>query len=255
MSARRWTFAAALLATVGAASVARADRLEEAWRRGNEAYLRGDHAAAVTAYEGLERQGVVSADLYYNLGDAYFRRGAVGRAIWSFERALVLDPDDEDARYNLEQARKVAARAAKDRIEGADREPAWIRLVTSVDPSAVAWAFALSYVGFFLLLLIRRGVGPERRAALAAAAAVLGVGAALAGALLFGRSRLDQVPFGVVLPDTVAVKEGADPNYRTTFDVHAGLRVRLIAQDQDWFRIRLANGLEGWVRAEDVGRL
>jgi SH3-like domain-containing protein len=59
----------------------------------------------------------------------------------------------------------------------------------------------------------------------------------------------------VVLPDKVAVKEGADPNYRTSFEVHAGLKVRLYDQEHDWVRIRLANGLEGWVREEAVGRL
>jgi SH3-like domain-containing protein len=77
----------------------------------------------------------------------------------------------------------------------------------------------------------------------------------MAGSLLAGRAHLDRVPFGVVLPDAVAVKEGADVNYRTSFDLHAGLRVRLLERDQDWLRIRLANGLEGWVRERDVGRL
>jgi SH3-like domain-containing protein len=66
---------------------------------------------------------------------------------------------------------------------------------------------------------------------------------------------LDRTPFGIVLPDALAVKEGADPNYRTSFEVHAGLKVRLADRDQDWVRIRRANGLEGWIRAADVGRL
>jgi SH3-like domain-containing protein len=83
----------------------------------------------------------------------------------------------------------------------------------------------------------------------------LGTGALLAGLLLLGRINLDRIPFGIVLPDMSAVKEGADAGYRTSFDVHAGLRVRLLDRDQDWVRVRLANGLEGWLRAEDVGRL
>ena len=70
-----------------------------------------------------------------------------------------------------------------------------------------------------------------------------------------GRAALERIPFGVVLPDEVAVKEGADPNYRTSFEVHAGLRVRLLDREQDWVRIRLANGLEGWVRDGALGRL
>ena len=61
--------------------------------------------------------------LEFNLGDAYFRKGAVGPAIWAFERALALDPGDEDARYNAEQARKLATARAHDKIEGEDWEP------------------------------------------------------------------------------------------------------------------------------------
>jgi hypothetical protein len=77
----------------------------------------------------------------------------------------------------------------------------------------------------------------------------------VAGLLLLGRMNLDRIPFAVVLPDSVAVKEGADGNFRTSFEVHGGLRVRVLEHEQDWVRVRLANGLEGFVRAEDVGLL
>ena len=106
-----------------------------------------------------------------------------------------------------------------------------------------------------MLLFLRRRAADDSRAALTAGAAILGTGALLAGILLLGRMNLDRIPFGIVLPDMVAVKEGADSAYRTSFEVHAGLRVRLLDRDQDWVRVRLANGLEGWLRAEDVGRL
>ena len=88
---RRWRWSA--LVPIAAGGAARADRVDEAWRRGNEAYLHGDYAAAVAAYEEVDRQGPSSADLAFNLGDAYFRKGALGPAIWAFERALALDPE------------------------------------------------------------------------------------------------------------------------------------------------------------------
>lgn len=243
---------ALLLAAGGAA---RADRLDEAWKRANDAYFKGDYAAAVTAYEQIERQDVVSADLYYNLGVAYFRQGSLGRAIWAFERAGALDPDAEDARFNLAQARKLAERRARDKIEGAEREPLWIRVVTSLPTSTQTWLFLAFYLGAFGLLFWRRRAAEDARAPLSAGAAILAFAALLAGLLLVGRAVLDRVPFGVILPDSVAVKEGADPNYRTSFELHAGLRVRLLEQDQDWVKIRLANGLEGWIRQSDLGRL
>jgi tetratricopeptide (TPR) repeat protein len=254
---RRWAAALAFVSALSTAALARgeATRLEEAWHRGNEAYLRGDYAGAVAAYEQLEHQGLASADLEFNLGNAYFRKGAIGPAIWAFERALTLDPGDEDARYNAEQARKLATARAHDKIEGEDREPVWIRVVTALGPSTETWLFVALYLGFFGALALALRAPAEARAVRGAAAAVLGAAALLAGALLFGRAQLESVPIGIVLPDALAVKEGADLNYRTSFDVHAGLRVRIVEQDGEWVRIRLANGLEGWVRAPDVGRL
>jgi tetratricopeptide (TPR) repeat protein len=247
--------AVALGAPLLAPAAARADRVDEAWKRGNDAYLHGDYDAAVAAYEELDRQGVVSPDLYFNLGDAYFKKAALGRAIWAFERAAALDADDEDVRYNLEQTRKLAARQARDRIEGEDRDPLWIRAVTAVSPSTETWFFLVLYLGLFALLFARRRASEDARPALGAAAAIVAFATLLAGAALAGRVVLARVPFGVVLPDSLAVKEGADVNYKTGFSVHAGLRVRLLEHDQDWLRIRLANGLEGWVRSGDIGRL
>jgi tetratricopeptide (TPR) repeat protein len=245
-----------------AAPRARADLLDDAWRRGNEAYLRGDFRGAVTAYEQLDRQGLRSAHLSYNLGNAYFRQGQLGPAIWAWERALALDPDADDARYNLERARKIVARRVQDKIEGADRDPSWIRLVTELSLSTETWLFAALYVSFFVALGLRvrarraaQVSGTEPTPLWGALAAILGVTAALAAALLVGRVALDRTPFAVVLPDQLAVKEGADSNYRTTFEVHAGLRVRVLEREQGWARVRLANGLEGWVAERDVGLL
>ena len=253
---------AAWVAVVAVPSApARADVLDEAWKRGNDAYLRGDYAGAVAAYEQIDRQQVASSELTFNLGNAYYRRDALGRAMWAWERTLALDPDHDDARYNLERARKVAESRVHDKLEGADRDPAWIRLVGQLTESTEAWLFVVLYLGFFAALLLRlrarrlNAADEGHAAAWGALAAILGVCALLAGALLVGRAAIARVPFGVILPDHVAVKEGADANYKTTFEIHAGLRVRLLERDQDWVRVRLANGLEGWVHDGDVGRL
>ena len=256
MSLRTLAFALMAALALGVfARDSRADLLDEAWKRGNEAHLRGDYTAAAAAYQQLDRQRVISADLYYNLGVTFFRQGQLGRAIWAFERALVVSPDDEDARFNLTQARKLAGQRAHDKLEGVEREPLWTRVVTYLGPSTEVWLFCGLYLGCFALLFLRRSMAHDSRLAVTTAAALLGAGALLAGLLVVGRMNLDRIPFAVVLPDKVAVKEGADTNFRTSFEVHGGLRLRVLEREQDWLRVRLANGLEGFVRVDDVGLL
>jgi len=217
---------------------------------------RGEWKKAVPVY--LEVAPHFATDLAFNLGNAYYRQGNLGRAIWAYERAAALDPDDEDIGYNLKQAHKLADRRVRDKIEGADRDPLWMRVVVALSPGTETWLFVVLYLGFFAALAalwIQRRRGDHARALLGATASILAAAAVLSGLLLAGRAALDRIPFGVILPDAVAVREGADTNYRTSFELHAGLRVRLLDRDQEWLRIRLPNGLEGWVREQDIGRL
>lgn len=254
---RRWLAVAAAALALG--GTARADRLDEAWQRGNEAYLHGQYAAAIAAYQELRDRGARSSDLFFNLGDAYFHSGSLGPAIWAFEEALVLDPGNDDARFNLAAARKRADAQARPgeaaEAPAQDRDPLWVRIVTALSASTETWLFVAAYLGLFGLLFWRQWATSDLRPALGIAAGAFAVAALLTGALLVGRAQLDRLSFGVVLPAGVEVKEGADPTARTSFALHAGARVRLVDTDQDWVRIRLANGLEGWLRAGDVGKL
>lgn len=69
---------------------------------GEAMYEAGNFKAAIDYYEHEIADNQLSADIYYNLGNAYFRNGEIGKAIWGYESALKLDPDHEDALYNLE---------------------------------------------------------------------------------------------------------------------------------------------------------
>lgn len=257
--ARRNTVRAVLLAAalMLVPLVARADLASEVFSRGNEAYWKANYPAAIEAYEQVRSLGVVHEDLYFNLGNAYYRAGQLGPAILNYERALKLDPQQEDVLYNLKTARTLSSRRAHDRIEGADRDPLWIRVVSTFTVSTTTWIFVALYLGCFAALFALRFMSPGlARAGLGAVTVLLVVATVLSGGLLGARAYLEErVVMGVVLPDALAVKDGPDPNYRTAFEVHAGLKVQLLERDQDWVRIRLANGLDGWAREKDVGRL
>lgn len=227
------------------------------FRRGNDAYFHGRYQEAVEAYEQVAALGVVSSDLYYNLGNAYLKAGQLGPAIYNYERALELDPSQGDVRFNLKVARDAARNKGEDRLTGAESQPFWMRVASQVTVNTASWLFLGLWVGLFALLIALHFMAPGfLRTGVWAAFAFLALGTATAGTLLGARLYLaDRVEQAVVLPDVVQVKEGPDPNYQSVFGVHAGLRVRITEKEQDWVRVRLANGLEGWMRERDLGRL
>jgi tetratricopeptide (TPR) repeat protein len=253
-----------LLATLSVGAAAGAQESGElsaskdaTFRRGNEAYFHGRYAEAVEAWERVAALGVISDELYFNLGCAYLKAGQIGPAIYNYERALELDPSREDAQFNLKIARDAARKKGEDKLVGAESTPLWIRAVQPFTVGALSWLFLALYLPLFGLLIARHFLSPGFvRVGLTALTAFVALAALGSGALLGGRLYLaERVERGIVLPDTIAVKEGPDPSYNSSFNVHAGLRVRITETDQDWVRVRLANGLEGWVRQRELGRL
>lgn len=227
------------------------------FRRGNEAYFHGRYQEAVDAYEQVAALGVSSVDLFYNLGNAYLKAGRLGPAIYNYERAVDLDPQSDDVRFNLGVAREAARKKGEDRLAGAEAQPFWMRWAGQVTVNWASWLFASLWLSLFGLLIALHFVQPGfLRVGMWAGFAFLSLATGIAGALLGARLYLaDRVEQAIVLPDVVQVKEGPDPNYQSVFGVHAGLRVRITEKEQDWVRVRLANGLEGWVRERDLGRL
>ncbi len=227
------------------------------FRRGNDAYFHGRYPDAIAAYEHVAALGVVSEDLFYNLGNAYLKAGQMGPAIYNYERALELDPNQEDVQFNLRAAREAAKKKGEDRIVGAEGAPFWQRMVRPFTLGQLAWLFLALYTAVFALLITLHFVQPGfLRVGLWAGFAFLMIATTISGVLLGGRVYLGEVvEEAIVLPDSVQAKEGPDANYQTVFGLHAGLRVRVTEKEQDWVRVRLSNGLEGWLRERELGRL
>lgn len=230
----------------------------EAFKEANDLYLEGNYGRAVEIYERLvNRDHISHEDLYYNLGNAYFKLGKLGYAIYNYERTLKVEPDHERAAHNLDVARGVAKKRAGDKVVGAAGKPFWMRTVKLITPGALSiWFLVLWYLCFGLLIslfFLRRGVF---RVLAISGSSLFGVAALVFGLLLAGRAHVERSwPQGIVLQKVVEVREGPRSNATSAFQIHYGLKVRLLESDMEWYRIRLANGLEGWVRRRTVGRL
>ncbi len=227
----------------------------EIFERGNQLYQEGDYAGAIEAYEAVLAAGYESADLHYNLGNAHFKAGSLGRAILEWEKARLRAPADPDVLANLELARSLTA----DEVEPLPRF--WLL-------SLVSWWIGLLPRGALLLIvggawLAAAGGGALRILARGSALRRVGTWATLSGAavlLVFGTTLvirelgLGRPTLAVILsPETPVRSAPADDDDLTLFQVHEGTRVRVDQRTGDWAEIVLEDGKVGWVPTGVMG--
>ena len=217
--------------------------------KANADEMAGHHDEAIASYEQLVAGGFGTADVQFNLGTAQLHAGKRGAAILAFERALRLEPGHADALHNLDEAR----RGNIDKLTGAQEEtPLLERLGERVPGRAVAMLFLAAWLVGWTAFVLRRWL-PKFDAALTL---VTGLCAALAlvfaGALMVLRHQRESGRSAIVVTPTVPVREGPAGDFKAAFDIHEGLKVRVIDQRQTHLRVRLPNGAEGWVAAVDV---
>ncbi|MBI4828613.1 MAG: tetratricopeptide repeat protein [Nitrospinae bacterium] len=170
------------------AGFARAQPAEEAFNRGAALFAKGDYAAAIEAYGSVT---LANPALEYNRGLAYLKLGRLGKAVVHFERALRLDPSDEDARYNLELIRA----AQKDRLPSSQGGGA-MTMVEGFYRALPLEAIAMAALGLWLVawalgaaLILARGERRSLSIALAGAAAAAALWIALTAARIYEYER------------------------------------------------------------------
>ena len=211
-------------------------------------YLSGDYDGAARGWRALVDEGWESVGLHLDLGNALLRLGFRGRAIASYQRALALDPGDADVQANLEQARAQNV----DRLVGEAQPPLQDRLLARTPDRAALALFGLAWSAFWLLLWLRGRSSPSARRWLGPAALLAALLAVAGGALLAGKAADRRTPSAVVIAPLTAVREGPSRTLKPAFELHEGTTVRVLEAQGDVARVRLLNGLEGWVASADL---
>jgi tetratricopeptide (TPR) repeat protein len=219
----------------------------------DSAYVRGQYQEAIKGYEALLKQGA-SADLYYNLGNAYYRTENITRAVLNYERALLLSPSDRDIYFNLQLARSKTI----DKITPEQEMffVTWYRSLVnlaSVDGwartalLALALAIVLVLIYLFSERIWLRKVGFFGAMALIVLFVISNVFAHQQKELLMNRSGAIVISSAVTVKSTPA-KQGAD-----LFILHEGTKVTITDSSmKEWKEIRLADGKEGWIESDKI---
>jgi len=219
----------------------------------DSAYIRGQYQQAIKDYEMLLKQGA-SADLYYNLGNAYYRSENITRAVLNYERALLLSPGDRDIRFNLQIARAKTI----DKIvpESEMFFFTWYRsLVNLMSVDAWAWTALIALALLIVLLLVY--LFSERiwlRKVGFFGGFVLLILFALSN--LFAWQQKQDLLFrkgAIVISPSVTVKSTPAKNGTDLFILHEGTKVSITdGTMKGWMGIRIADGKEGWIESNMI---
>ena len=216
-----------------------------------------DYLKAAKLFEMLIDRGIKHEDLFYNLGNAYFKAHKYGYAIYNYERALKIKPDFPDAAYNLKTARQIVAMQFKDSVVNFSEAKLWIKMVNWIDLHTLTLIFAALWFVFFGLLIyfyfLKKGI---LKLTLVVFSSIVGIALLIFSLLFAGRIIYENsYKYGIILPPEVSVLEAPQTASNSLFKIHSGFKVILGTEEKSWVKIVLPNGMEGWIEKKYIGRL
>lgn len=235
---------ACLLAALAPATL-RAESLPGAFDAANRLYEEGKFAEAAAGYDQIVQGGRVSPALYFNLGNAWFKSGHLGRAIIAYRRAELLSPRDPDVRANIQFARNQVQGPTLPTNPGRR----WLGQL-----SLNEWAVLAAAAVWILFLLLaaaqwRPLLAPSLRTPtiLSACAAVF-LGGCLGAGLYQDRS----FRLAVVIKPEAIVRNGPLDVSQTAFSAHDGAELQVLDQNNDWLQVTAGALRVGWIRRDQV---
>ena len=217
--------------------------LEDATKaEGDSAYIKEDYAAAIQIYEALLKNGE-AADVYYNLGNSYYKIGEIAKAVLNYERALLLQPGNGDIRANLEPVPEVFF-------------VSWIKSLTN-SMSVDAWAtwgivsFILLIIAFYFFIfskqIMLKKIGFISGIILLIVTVCSNLFASQQKEHLVNRSE------AIVMNPSVTVRSTPSESGTSLFILHEGRKVSVKDNSmKEWKEIRLEDGKVGWVPASAI---
>jgi len=213
--------------------------------RANQAYAQGHFKEAIDGYEALVRSGRWNANLFYDLGNAYFRTSDFGRAILNYERALALERHHPEATANLQMARDEAHA-----LELQQSWPERYLQFASINQYSITAAIAFWIGGFSLVALIF-----ARRRSAAAIALLFLAFSVFAGAI-FAIWQLDRGAKGrataIVTAENVQARIATADTANSVLALSPGSEIKILSTRGDWIYAALPNNLRGWIPAKSA---
>lgn len=219
----------------------------------DSAYIKENYSEAITIYEALLEQGV-AAEVYYNLGNSYYKAGNIAKAILNYERAVLLAPNNNDYKVNLEIA--SAKKVDKDVETPEVFLKTWGRGITNLMGSN-QWAIT-SIILFLIFLSALSAFILTKKALVKRISFILAVCSIILVPITNYCSSLQKDKIlkhntAIVMEPSVTVRSTPSETGTSLFVIHQGKKVKIKDNSmKSWVEIQLENGQVGWLQSSDI---
>jgi len=256
MKTIRYTFLLFSLMSLLSVSACYGNEDEQLLRRADSAYQQENYTDAITLYEQIAANGNEGSILFYNLGNAYYKNGDNAKALLWYERALKLDPTDEDIQHNIAFVNQKII----DKIDAVPETlfAQWWQKVTNL-MNERQWAI-LSIIGSFLLFLsigaylFARSGGLRTTGFVTFWISII----IIVFSVIFAhkqKEKATQHTEAIVMDLVVDAKNAPNAGGKNLFVIHEGLKVQITNEMNGWVEIRLPNGEKGWIAQNSIEKI
>lgn len=227
---------------------------QEDFAKANELYNSGNYLEAIATYESILSTKMHSAEVYYNLANAYYKTNQVAPSIFYYEKALQLAPNDSDIKNNLAFAQNMTIDAIETlpKVGFAKITNSYLSWLTFDGWAILAVVLIVVFVVTFLAYYFSYSTTKKRLFFITSVISIVLAMVSVVTAYQAYNFEVTDKP-AIVFADEIEVK--TDPNLKsdTVFKLHEGTKVNVLESfDENWSKVRIADGREGWLDNAEI---
>jgi len=229
---------------------------QKGFENGNSLYQKGKYQEAINAYETELATKKQSAELYFNLGNCYYKLNKVAPSIYNYEKALMLNPDDDEIQNNLKFAQKLQI----DDIKTVEKV-GFNKLIKDFTNTfhyntwggitvGLSMLFLLFFVGYYF-----SQITVYKRLFFLGMFLVILLLLVSVFSAIFEKNQFNNDQPAIVFSEVASVKSEPKVGASDAFMLHEGTKVYIMESLDNWNKIQLTDGNEGWIENSSIKRL
>ncbi len=230
--------------------------LDSLFVKANKLYQQEDYLKALELYQDIEKQNVESEALYFNMANIYYKTNQVAPAIYFYEKALQLDPNNKDIKFNLDFAQRMIL----DNIEplpkslGQKFRDSVILKLKYNTWAIIAISLAFLFALLFLLYHFSYSTSKKRFYFITSIASAIFVAVSLFFTIK-NYHYVSSTNYAIIFATQTKVKSAPTKNSEVNFELHEGTKVQVLEDLDNWRKVKIADGKTGWMHVEDLKEL